>query len=107
MKRIAIVSVVVAVLTASAWLVWAVRRDRRLGSFNRVSVGMSETEVTGMLGAPNRVGPCSDLFKPFPANENCARQFVYTSPFPLIPEYYLVRFDSLGRVKSTDEYDSP
>jgi len=40
--------------------------------------------------------------------EGCVREYFYASPFaPLLPQYYVVRFDANKRVISTTPYSSP
>jgi len=99
------------VLAGAAWLAWAIVRDNRLRKgFDKIETGTTEQEVLHELGRPKRVEECGEFFGPLPKEEaeGCAREYVYASPFaPWSPQYYVVRFDSNNRVRSTTPYSSP
>jgi hypothetical protein len=59
---------------------------------------------------PKKVLNCGEFFGPIPKKElgGCTKEFLYASPFaPLVPQYYVVRFDANDRVKGTSPYSSP
>ena len=106
--RFALISFVAA---AALWLIGAIYRDRELQiSFHKIKAGDSESEVVQWLGTPKRIEPCGEFFGPLEKTgmEGCMREYLYASPFsPLFPQYYVVRFDSHGLVRSTAPYSSP
>ena len=93
------------------WLAWASVRDRQLvKGFDQVKPGTTEQEVVQSLGRPKRVEKCGDFLGPIPKVEleGCAREYLYATPFaPVLPQYYVVRFDKNDRVKNTAAYSSP
>jgi hypothetical protein len=99
------------VLVGTVWLVWAILRDKELQkSFDGIEAGAPEQEVIQKLGRPKRVEKCGEFFGPLPKEESegCTREYLYASPFsPLLPQYYVVRFDANNRVSSTTPYSSP
>lgn len=99
------------VLAAAAWFVWAILRDKRLGEgFDEIAAEATEQEVVKYLGHPNRVEKCGEFLGPLESREmeGCAKEFLYASPFaPVLPQYYVVRFDSNNRVKGKTPYTSP
>ena len=111
MKRPVYLSVGSVVLVGAIWLAWAFWRDNRLQSdFGKIAPGTTEFEVLQKLGRPKRVEKCGEFFGPLPKEESegCAREYLYASPFvPLLPQYYVVRFNADNRVKSTYPYSSP
>jgi len=59
---------------------------------------------------PKRVERCGEFFGPLEKKEmeGCAREFFYASPFaPVLPQYYVVRFDANNHVKGKTPYTSP
>ena len=99
------------VLLGVFWLAWASVRDRQLvKGFDQVKPGTTEQEVVQSLGRPKRVEKCGDFLGPIPKVEleGCAREYLYATPFaPVLPQYYVVRFDKNDRVKNTAAYSSP
>jgi hypothetical protein len=97
-------------LAGAVWLVWAILQDRQLEKgFDGIKAGTTEREVLQRLGHPKRVEKCGEFFGPIPKGEldGCAREYLYASPFaPLLPQYFVVRFDERDRVKSTAAYSS-
>jgi hypothetical protein len=111
MKRTVLLTTGCIVLVGVLWLVWAFRRDHRLyRNFGRIRTGTSEQEVIEMLGEPKRVENCGEFWGPIPKAElqGCVNEFFYASPFaPLLPQYYVIRFDANRRVVSLAAYSSP
>src|ERR1700730_5652509 len=99
------------VLIFACWSGWAIYRDRQLSDgFDKVKTGASESEVSATLGKPKRVERCGEFFGPLLKDlpVGCASEYVYASPFaPLLPTYYVVRFDASGRVLETVPLYSP
>jgi hypothetical protein len=99
------------VLAGGCWLAWAIHRDSQLSNgFDKVKTGADKSEVSATLGKPKRVERCGDFFGPLPKDlpVGCASEYVYASPFaPLLPTYYVVRFDASGRVLETVPLGSP
>jgi hypothetical protein len=99
------------IIAIALWLGWALLQDRKLKTgFEQIRVGESEHDVRKTLGRPNRIEPCGAFFAPLDAERkrNCSKEFFYASPFsPLIPQYYVVRFDEHNEVSSADPYSSP
>ena len=99
------------VLLGTAWLAWAIVRDNQLSNgFDKIATGATEQEVLQKLGRPKRVEKCGELLGPLPKEEaeDCSREYLYASPFaPLLPQYYVVRFDANNHVRSTTPYTSP
>jgi hypothetical protein len=99
------------VVAGAIWLGWAMLRDKQLEKgFTEIASGAMEWEVLQKLGQPKRVEKCGEFFGPLPKEElgNCSREYFYASPFaPLLPEYYVVRFDANNRVSSKTPYSSP
>jgi hypothetical protein len=98
-------------LAGPIWLAWAILRDKQLEkAFNEITVGATEQEVLQRLGRPRRVEKCGEFFGPLPKEEleNCSKEYFYASPFaPLLPEYFVFRFDVNNRVSSKSPYSSP
>jgi hypothetical protein len=72
--------------------------------------GATEREVLQKLGRPKRVEKCGEFFGPLPKDEleKCSKEYFYASPFaPLLPEYFVFRFDATNRVSSKSPYSSP
>lgn len=99
------------VLAGAIWLAWAILRDRRLErGFEEIAAGATEREVLQKLGRPKRVEKCGEFFGPLPREEltNCSKEYLYASPFaPLLPEYFVFRFDMNNRVSGKSAYSSP
>jgi hypothetical protein len=111
MRRTLIIVPVGVVLAGLCWMAWGICKDKQLDSgFSKVRRGDSESEVVRLLGHPKRVERCGDFMGPLEKQnaESCAREYLYASSFsPLVPQYYIVRFDAQGRVSSTAPYSSP
>jgi hypothetical protein len=101
-------AVVVALLVLFGW---AIRRDNSLArGFDKIEVGSTQKEVVQLMGEPRKVLKCGEFFGPIPKEQldGCIREYLYASPLaPLKPQYYIVRFDANGRVRSTAPYSSP
>lgn len=99
------------VLAGAIWLAWAILRHRQLEKdFDVITAGATEREVVKSLGRPKRVEKCGEFFGPLPKEEldNCSKEYFYASPFaPLVPEYFVLRFDVNNRVTSKSPYTSP
>jgi hypothetical protein len=99
------------VLGVAGWFVWAILRDKQLQKgFDEITAQATEQEVVKYLGHPNRVEKCGEFMGPLERGEmeGCAREFLYASPFaPVLPQYYLVRFDANNRVSGKTPYTSP
>ena len=111
MRRAGFLIVGCIVLAGAVWLAWAILRDNQLQKgFDGIETGASEQEVLQKLGQPKRVEKCGDFFGPLPKEElkGCDREYFYPSPFaPLLPQYYVVRFDAKNRVLDKSTYSSP
>lgn len=86
------------------WVSWRFHETEK--NFDRVSEGMSISDVLKILGKPTyHEGDCLQDLK---VSSNCAKEFVY-GPFlaPLNPEYYVVDFSSDGHVISATHLMSP
>jgi hypothetical protein len=99
------------VLAGAIWLAWALLRDKQLErGFDEVAAGATEREVLQKLGRPKRVEKCGEFSGPLPKQEleKCSKEYFYASPFaPLLPEYFVFRFDATNRVSSKSPYSSP
>ena len=99
------------VLAGAIWLAWAILRHKQLEKgFDEITAGATEREVLKSLGRPKRVEKCGEFLGPLPkeASENCSKEYFYASPFaPLLPEYFVFRFDLNNRVSSKSPYSSP
>lgn len=100
-----------AMLALFLLLGWALWRDNSLAKgFDKIEVGTTQKKVVQLLGEPRKVLNCGEFFGPIPKDQldGCTREYFYSSPFaPLIPQYYIVRFDANNRVQSTTPYSSP
>jgi len=99
------------ILIGAAWLLWAVIRDRQLAKgFDEIEVGTTEQEVLRLMGQPKRVEKCGEFWGPFEEEElrGCTKEYYYASPFaPLLPQYFVIRFDRNNRVQTTIPLTSP
>jgi hypothetical protein len=99
------------VLAGSLWFAWAILRDNQLrNGFDKTEIGATEQQVLQNLGRPKRVEKCGEFFGPLPKDEaeGCTREYFYASPFaPLLPEYFVFRFNANNRVTSKSPYSSP
>jgi hypothetical protein len=104
-------SLVFFMLALLAFLGWAVGRDNSLAKgFDKIEIGSTQKEVVQRMGEPRKIMKCGEFFGPIPKEEldGCTREYLYASPFaPVKPRYYIVRFDSNNRVRSTAPYSSP
>ena len=98
-------------LVAAAWFLWAVVRDERIATgFDEVEVGTSEQDVLRLMGRPNRVEKCGEFWGPFPEDElkGCNKEYLYESSFaPLLPKYFVIRFERNNQVQTTFPLMSP
>jgi hypothetical protein len=110
-KRPTYIIVGIFVLAIVAWFAWAILRDKRLArDFEKVETGTTESEVVVTLGKPKRIEKCGEFMGQLTEAElkDCSKEYFYASPFaPLMPEYYVVRFDANSRVSRTVPYMSP
>ena len=110
MKRAIYLVVCCTVLMMALWLAWAFMRDRKLWrEFDTIKTGATQREVLEKLGKPKRVENCGEFMGPLTKAEmeGCVKEYFYASPFaPLLPQYYVVRFDANKRVISTTPYSS-
>jgi hypothetical protein len=99
------------ILAGALWLAWAILRDNRLrNGFDKIELGATDQEVLQRLGRPKRVEKCGEFFGPLPKEEaeDCTREYFYTSSFaPLLPDYFVLRFNRNNRVTSKSPYSSP
>jgi hypothetical protein len=99
------------VLAGALCLARAIVRDNQLrNGFDKIEIGATEQEVLQRLGRPKRVEKCGEFFGPPPKEEaeGCTREYFYPSPFaPLLPEYFVFRFNGNNRVTSKSPYSSP
>jgi hypothetical protein len=75
-----------------------------------VAVGATQPEVIHLLGKPKKIESCGRFLGSLPKDipTHCANEYVYASPFaPLLPQYYVVRFDDTGRALETANLPSP
>ena len=106
--RKGLVTGLIALVPASLVSFGIVRESSLGADFERVSVGMSEQQVIrvmGRLGWTERCpsGPLTD-----PCLGRCVEAYVYPSSFaPLIPEYWVIWFDSDKRVVGKLDCQSP
>jgi len=111
MKRSLLLTVACFILAGFLWLAWAIRRDRQLqNGFDLVKTGATEMDVLRILGQPKRVESCGEFMGPLEKKERegCVKEYFYASPLsPLVPKYYVVRFDDHTRVSNTALYASP
>ena len=111
MKRPVYLIIGSVVLAGALWLAWAILRDNQLrNGFDKIEIGATEQEVLQKLGRPKRVEKCGEFFGPLPKEEaeGCTREYFYASPFaPLLPEYFVFRFNANNRVTSKSPYSSP
>jgi hypothetical protein len=111
MKRFSYLIIGGIASAVSVWFVWAILRDKQLQKgFDEIAAEATEQEVVKYLGHPKRVEKCGEFFGPLEKKEmeGCAREFFYASPFaPVLPQYYVVRFDANNHVKGKTPYTSP
>jgi hypothetical protein len=100
--------VLAALVLLVVWSVSCVVRDRALDAgFVKISVGMSETEVIGILGRPWRVTDCTGIFAPY-KRPDCAETYIYRSAWaPLNPYYPVVWFGKDKHVIDKAPFSSP
>jgi len=103
--------VVITILAAAAWFAWGILRDKQLArDFDKVKTGASEYEVVKTIGKPKKIEKCGEFLGPLSNTDlkDCAKEYLYASPFaPLVPQYYVVRFDAHSRVWETVALSSP
>jgi len=96
------VSLLVLLLTLfTSALVYDTNLERR---FNSVKAGMTEQQVTALLGHPDADERCAFLGGFPPAS--CSHELRYQPKIPTITSY-VVRLDSGGSVVDTAVYQSP
>ena len=89
------VLVVLAAITFGT-LITARHKER---AFAAIRTGDSKAGVLHIMGQPKQIWPCTEHPKP-PAN--CATEFVYAHALaPVVPEYWVVRFDPTDHVLQT------
>jgi hypothetical protein len=110
-ERAGVLLVLIVVLAPFVLLVWAFWRDQSLAEgFDKITVGATQEGVVRLMGKPKKTLKCGEFFGPIPKeqSEGCTKEFLYPSPFaPVLPQYYVVRFDANNHVKSTAQYSSP
>jgi hypothetical protein len=90
------------IVALCAWLVIA---DQMLKSgFARIALGMTQSQVVGILGAPHAVEVCN-TFGGTPA-PRCAKELSYLS-WLSFTDVWTVRFDKRGLVLGAVRYRSP
>lgn len=97
-----------ATLVLLAAIAWATYREHRLASsFQHTELGSAANETIARLGSPWRIGTCGEVFGgEFPSG--CKEEYIYASPYaPIIPRYWVFRFDEKGRLIEKYEYQSP
>lgn len=111
MKRPIFLVLLCAAFIGLLWVAFVIHRERQLGNgFDGVKAGATEAEVLQRIGQPRRVERCGSFTGLLPKEKmvGCAKEYFYASPFsPLLPEYYVVRFDQQNRVIDTASYASP
>jgi hypothetical protein len=112
-ERAGVLLVLTVMLAPFALLGWAFWRSHSLAEgFDKVTIGATQEqeEVVRLMGKPKKTLKCGEFFGPIPKEESegCAKEFLYPSPFaPVLPQYYVARFDANNHVKSTYPYSSP
>ena len=104
-KKLALLCLLLAL---SIWIGWKVQRNRRIESgFELVKVGDSPADVIAAMGKPNEIEPCN-TFLPGNIPAKCQVEFLYKDSFaPIVPEYFIIHFDSGGRVLERIPLSSP
>jgi hypothetical protein len=99
------------ILAAAGWLSWAIHGDSQLAQgFDTIKTGDNKSDILATLGRPGRVERCGAFFGPLSKDlpVGCDSEYVYASTFaPLMPQYYVVRFDAGGHVLETVPLSSP
>jgi hypothetical protein len=102
---------IVVVLAGAIWLARAILRDKQLRKcFDEIAFGATERDFLQKLGRAKRVEKCGEFFGPLPKEEltDCSKEYFYASPFaPLLPEYFVFRFDVNNRLSCKSAYSSP
>ena len=102
-KRNATIAIGCIVLATFGWVAHAVFADVRLKmAVDKIGIGATEDSVLQKLGQPMVVEKCGPFWEPLRVDEpDCKTEYVYRSAlFPVLTEYYVIRFDSAGHVKS-------
>ena len=97
--------IVVASLVGIACMAY---REKKLArTFKEMQLGAGENEARTRLGSPWKVGACGQVFwGSFPPG--CREEYIYASPYaPVIPRYWVFRFDEKGRLIDKYQYQSP
>jgi hypothetical protein len=109
--RVAII--VLLVLTIALFSVWR-RANTQQRRYESVSPGMTEAEVSQLMGKPDKVQTCGPFIQwdsePKPNDRNtgqCVVQYVYKSPFLILPEQWSVGSDTSHRAVSKYHSTSP
>src|SRR5260370_27113419 len=101
----------ILVLAAFIFVGWAFWRDNRLAKgFDKVENGTTRQDVVRLMGKPNKLEKCGEFFGPISQSEVsvCADEYFYAATFaPWTPQYFIVRFDGIGRVISKVPLSSP
>src|ERR1700722_4757081 len=88
-------------------ILWPLFRYRRIEkSFQQVADGTSRDNVLSLMGHPWKDERCGEYLGG--SAPNCVEEFVFANPLaPLVPEYWVLQFDSEHRVISHEHLQSP
>src|SRR6516165_5459124 len=91
----------IALLVAVATSFSCYLRDTKLErGFDKISNGMTEQQVVAVMGKPSSTGKCGRIGG-FPAG--CSKEYLYNTPYPLVPVTWAVFVDGNGHV--IDKYE--
>jgi hypothetical protein len=87
--------------------VWPFYKYRKIErSFERLAEGQSREVVVRQMGKPWKDEKCGEYLGG--SLPECVEEFVFANPFaPLVPEYWVLQFDSSRKLISHEHLQSP
>jgi hypothetical protein len=87
---------------------WMAHREKAVErAFSEIQLGTKKAQARARLGQPWKVAACGQIFGGS-FSPACKEEYVYASPYaPIIPRYWVFRFDEKGRLIDKYQYQSP
>jgi hypothetical protein len=102
LRKLTVIAFAMFVAFCAGFAISARSRRLRLDSGAKsITSGMTEAEVSKLIGPLDKVRAC------FPASPNCAHEFDYDEPLDPAGNYWAIYFDRHGRVISNFQWASP
>lgn len=100
--------VALIVFAAAGYSVWGHIHNLRLSQqFERVQLGMTDRQVSKIMGEPSWLGPCRGYII-YGGDERCHAEMGYRNAFaPLLPQYYVIELGPDNNVISAEPIVSP